>query len=96
MPDIVILGAGLTGISAAYHLEQAGFLNYKIFEKGSRPGGLLQSVQQDGFTFDYTGHLRGTRLREWAATNTAKLRQLLIDQISQLDPEYPLGARDRV
>ncbi|MFH0898727.1 MAG: FAD-dependent oxidoreductase [bacterium] len=57
MPEIVILGAGLTGISAAYHLEQAGFFDYKIFEKNNRPGGLLQSVQQDGFTFDYTGHL---------------------------------------
>jgi len=44
---------------------------------------------------DHAGHLRGTRLREWAATHTARLRQLLVDHISQLDPEYPLGAQDR-
>lgn len=53
---IVILGGGLTGLSAAYHLEQAGFNNFTIFEKNSRPGGLLRSHTANGFTFDYTGH----------------------------------------
>lgn len=57
MADIVILGAGLTGLSAAYHLEQQGIFDYKIFEKDSTVGGLCRSVAQDGFTFDYTGHL---------------------------------------
>jgi protoporphyrinogen oxidase len=55
--EIIILGAGLTGLSAAYHLEQNNFFDYKIFEKNDRPGGLLQSVQHEGFTFDHTGHL---------------------------------------
>lgn len=57
MAKIVILGAGLTGISAAYHLEQAGFYDYALFEKEDTIGGLCRSVQQDGFTFDFTGHL---------------------------------------
>ena len=57
MEKIVIIGAGLTGLSAAYHLEKQGFYNYKIFEKESEPGGLCRSIHQDGFTFDYTGHL---------------------------------------
>lgn len=56
MPKIVILGAGLTGLSLAYHLEKQGFFDYQIFEKDSRPGGLLKSIQQDGYTFDHTGH----------------------------------------
>lgn len=57
MAQVVIIGAGLTGISAAYHLEQQGFFDYKIFEKEQTIGGLCRSVQQDGFTFDFTGHL---------------------------------------
>lgn len=57
MAEIIIIGAGLTGLSAAYHLEKQGFFDYKIFEKNSRSGGLLQSVQHEGFTFDHTGHL---------------------------------------
>lgn len=57
MAEIVILGAGLTGLSAAYHLEKKGFTDYKIFEKEQTVGGLCRSVYQDGFTFDFTGHL---------------------------------------
>lgn len=57
MATIVILGAGLTGLSTAYHLEKAGFYDYKLFEKEPTTGGLCRSIKQDGFTFDYTGHL---------------------------------------
>lgn len=57
MAKIVILGAGPTGLSAAYHLEQLGFFDYKLFEKEKTVGGLCRSVNQDGFTFDFTGHL---------------------------------------
>lgn len=57
MADVVLLGAGLAGISAAYHLEQLGFTDYALFEKEEHVGGLCSSVEQDGFTFDYTGHL---------------------------------------
>lgn len=57
MARIIIIGGGLTGLSTAYHLEQHGFFDYKLFEKEHTVGGLCRSVQQDGFTFDYTGHL---------------------------------------
>lgn len=57
MAEIIILGAGLTGLSAAYHLEQLGIHDYQIFERERTIGGLCRTVQQDGFTFDYTGHL---------------------------------------
>ncbi|HLB40994.1 MAG TPA: FAD-dependent oxidoreductase [Candidatus Babeliales bacterium] len=57
MAEIVILGAGLTGLSAAYHLEQQNCSDYVLFEKDATVGGLRRTVQQDGFTFDYTGHL---------------------------------------
>jgi protoporphyrinogen oxidase len=54
---IVIIGAGLTGLSAAYHLEKKGYHDYKLFEMNSTPGGLCRTVKQGGFSFDYTGHL---------------------------------------
>ena len=57
MAEVVIIGAGLTGLSVAYHLEQHGFFDYELFEKNERAGGLLCSEQCQGFTFDYTGHL---------------------------------------
>ncbi|MGE4168855.1 MAG: NAD(P)/FAD-dependent oxidoreductase, partial [Candidatus Babeliales bacterium] len=57
MAHIVIIGAGLTGLSAAYHLEKRGYTDYTLFEREETIGGLCRSVVQDGFTFDYTGHL---------------------------------------
>ena len=57
MARVVILGAGLTGLSTAYHLEKNNFFDYKIFEKENRPGGLARSFKNNGFTFDFTGHL---------------------------------------
>ncbi len=57
MAKIVILGAGLTGLSTAYHLESHGFFDYKLFEKEQYIGGLCRSSFHDGFTFDYAGHL---------------------------------------
>lgn len=55
MAGVVILGAGLTGLSAAYHLDCSN-IPYQIFEKSDRPGGLLKSVSECGYTFDHTGH----------------------------------------
>lgn len=52
----VILGAGLAGLSAAYHLGKQG-KPYLCFERLSRPGGLVRSEKVGGYTFDYTGHL---------------------------------------
>ena len=51
---ILIIGAGLTGLSTAYHL---GDVEYQICEKEREVGGLCRSFKQDGFTFDCTGHL---------------------------------------
>lgn len=53
MADTIIIGGGLSGLSAAYHLKT----NYKIVESESRVGGLCKSDCIDNFVFDYTGHL---------------------------------------
>jgi protoporphyrinogen oxidase len=51
---ILIIGAGLAGLSTAYHL---GERSYRVIEKEKEAGGLCRSYQKDGFTFDMTGHL---------------------------------------
>ncbi|MDD5491290.1 MAG: NAD(P)-binding protein [bacterium] len=52
---VVILGAGLTGLNCARQLS--GTLEYGIYEKENKAGGLCRTVAQDGFLFDFTGHL---------------------------------------
>ena len=48
---VVIIGAGLGGISAAIMLKRYGF-DVEIFEKNERVGGKLNRLSVDGFQFD--------------------------------------------
>ncbi|MDB5390009.1 MAG: UDP-galactopyranose mutase [Planctomycetaceae bacterium] len=50
---VVVIGAGPTGLSAAYHLGTDAIL----VEQNDRVGGWCRSIEQDGFTFDFAGHI---------------------------------------
>ena len=50
--DTLILGAGLAGLSAAYHIGDAA----EIYEALDYVGGKAKSEQFEGYTFDVTGH----------------------------------------
>ncbi|WP_316929019.1 NAD(P)/FAD-dependent oxidoreductase [Nitritalea halalkaliphila] len=49
--NIVIIGAGVAGLVAAYELEQAGF-NPTLLEASDAVGGRIRTDKQDGFLFD--------------------------------------------
>ncbi|HVW07804.1 MAG TPA: FAD-dependent oxidoreductase [Bryobacteraceae bacterium] len=49
----VVIGAGPTGLSAAWHLGPDSLL----LEQNSRVGGWCRSIEVNGFTFDYAGHI---------------------------------------
>lgn len=50
--DVVIIGAGLTGLSCATFLKKRGFENILILEKASRIGGAICSHSENGFIFE--------------------------------------------
>ncbi len=54
--NVAILGAGLTGMSAAIELGRRG-VEYRIFEKLAEAGGHAVTTEDSGFRFDRTGHL---------------------------------------
>ncbi len=57
-PRIVILGAGPTGLGAAYRLKELGYSNFVIFERHPYVGGLSHSFKDaQGFTWDIGGHV---------------------------------------
>jgi len=58
--DVVILGAGIAGISAAYHAKKIG-MRVSLYEARGRPGGLLDNFTIDGFRFDNAIHLSFTK-----------------------------------
>jgi UDP-galactopyranose mutase len=49
----LIIGAGPTGLSAAYHLGK----DYALLDANSSVGGWCRSIEEKGFTFDYVGHI---------------------------------------
>ncbi|MEQ9317943.1 MAG: NAD(P)-binding protein [Polyangiaceae bacterium] len=53
---VAVLGAGLTGMSAAHFLRAAG-IDRRLFEKLDRPGGHAVTIEEQGWRFDRTGHL---------------------------------------
>jgi protoporphyrinogen oxidase len=55
--DTLILGAGLCGMSAAYHLQEAGAGDLLILERDDRPGGLARTERHGEFAFDRSIHI---------------------------------------
>jgi oxygen-dependent protoporphyrinogen oxidase len=49
--DVVIVGAGIAGLSAAYELQKRG-LSFVILERGPRAGGVIFSEKVGGYTID--------------------------------------------
>ncbi len=56
MSGTVVVGAGLTGLSAAYHLRASG-AGATVLERAGAVGGACRTTSRDGFHFDLTGHL---------------------------------------
>ena len=49
--DVIVIGAGVSGLSLACDLRRAG-LTFVVLEKQDEPGGCAQSHTQDGFLFE--------------------------------------------
>lgn len=55
MTEIVVLGSGVAGLSAAFHLGKSG-RSVRVFEKDADWGGLCGGFTLDGFRFDRFVH----------------------------------------
>ena len=55
---VVIIGAGPTGLGAAYRLKELGHENFTLYDKAPYIGGLSASFKDEaGFTWDIGGHV---------------------------------------
>ncbi len=55
--DVVIAGAGLSGLAAAHFLKKADpGLDLVILERDTRAGGAIQSLREEGFLAEYGPH----------------------------------------
>jgi len=95
---VAILGAGLTGMSAAIELGRRG-VEYRIFEKLAQPGGHVVTLEEDGFRFDRTGHLlhlKSDALRaevlEWIGPEHLQIRRRSVIWSNGVYTRYPFQA----
>lgn len=50
-PEIVIIGAGLTGLTMGFYLKKAG-INFLIIDKSAKTGGVIQTISEKGFVYE--------------------------------------------
>jgi protoporphyrinogen oxidase len=60
--NVVIIGAGPAGLTAAYELSRAGVAS-TVLEADDVVGGISRTVQRDGWRFDIGGHRFFTKVR---------------------------------
>ena len=64
MKRILIIGAGPTGLGAAYRLQELGYSNFEVLEGNQGPGGLASSERSaNGFVYDIGGHVLFSHFR---------------------------------
>jgi protoporphyrinogen oxidase len=61
-PNVVIIGAGPAGLTAAYQLAKRG-VGSTVLESDGVVGGLSRTVERDGWRFDIGGHRFFTKVR---------------------------------
>src|SRR5262245_30102759 len=65
---VLILGAGPTGLGAAYCLHEAGHTDFLLLDASDTAGGLASSyVDSQGFTWDVGGHVQFSHYRRYDA-----------------------------
>jgi protoporphyrinogen oxidase len=61
-PDVVIIGAGPAGLTAAYMLTKRG-MGSTVLEADTVVGGISRTAEQDGWRFDIGGHRFFTKVK---------------------------------
>ena len=52
MKSVAIIGAGITGLAAAFYLKRQG-VPVTVYEASGRVGGVIQSIRKDGFLAEF-------------------------------------------
>lgn len=82
---VAIVGAGITGLTAAFRLAQRG-CRVTVFERGAQPGGSIRSTTESGWLFE-----AGPNSLQYGAEIKQLVRDLGLE--NELVPAAPLAKR---
>ena len=69
MPEVIVIGGGISGLTAAWNLKQAG-LSVLVLEEQEQPGGNIKTLTEKGITSkQLTNHLWAGHSAESAKNN---------------------------
>ena len=77
---VIVIGAGIAGLTAAFRLRQAGF-DVQVLEASDRVGGRMGTIEKDGYRIDIAAGALSTSYREMLK---------LIDDVGVADEVVPL------
>ena len=87
MKSVAIIGAGITGLTAAFYLKRKG-VPVTVYEASGRVGGVIQSLRQDGWLAEFGPNT--------ILETSPKIAQLVRDaglESRRLDPDPKAEAR---
>jgi cation diffusion facilitator CzcD-associated flavoprotein CzcO len=94
--DVLIVGAGLSGIGAAHHLQEAfPRRSYAIFEAREGLGGTWDLFRYPGIRSDSDMHTLGYRFRPWTNSKTIADGRSILEYVRQAARDGGIDERIR-
>jgi monooxygenase len=94
--DVLIVGAGLSGIGAAHHLqERCPGRTYAIFEARGDLGGTWDLFRYPGIRSDSDMHTLGYRFRPWTAARSIADGESILEYVRETAREAGIEAKIR-
>lgn len=94
--DVIIIGAGLSGIGAGYHLQaNCPDRSYLILEARSSLGGTWDLFRYPGIRSDSDMYTMGYEFKPWTNESTISAGHLILSYLNETAEEYRITERIR-